>query len=342
MQLSPKIWWVLPAACVALGILASQGLSCLQDFPGILAMKEGLVFGFVLLASCSLQVFLLKAYPTKVGLLAYSVLIGLFTGFMAAFLHAAISDWVFNNAEHMQLQNWKLFLQFSRWMLYPSLLLIWSISAGLYKRMDEIQSRYALQQDAAALLKEAELFKLRQQLQPHFLYNSLNAIASLLIINPAKAGEMISRLSDFLRSSVKQGRSEWVNLEEELEFLRNYLWIESLRFGDRLKVEWDIEESVKLAKIPPFLLQPIMENAIRYGVYGKTGDVVIDIRISMELGIVKIRISNPYDPTLKADSGTGFGLSGVRRRLYLMYARQDLLQTQEMDGYFITTLQIPQ
>src|SRR5690606_6721840 len=140
----------------------------------------------------------------------------------------------------------------------------------------------------------------------------------------------------------KQGRSELVTLEEELDYLRSYLWIESVRFGDRLCVAWEHEELATGASLPPFLLQPLMENAIRYGVYGRTGGVTISIHIELKGGLLHIRITNPYDATMKQVGGTGFGLEGVRRRLYLIYARQDLLQISESEGYFTTTIQIPQ
>ena len=153
---------------------------------------------------------------------------------------------------------------------------------------------------------------------------------------------MISRLADFLRASVKQGRSELVPLQEELDYLQTYLWIEAVRFGDRLHIAWSGVEDVPDAHLPPFLLQPLMENAIRFGVYGRTGAVTINIHVSLHNGMLHIRITNPFDVTMKAASGTGFGLEGIRRRLYLMYARHDLLTTEEVDGYFTNTIQIPQ
>ncbi len=213
----------------------------------------------------------------------------------------------------------------------------------MQRRVRELENRYALQQDAAALLKEAELFKLRQQLQPHFLFNSLNAVSALLVTSPEKAEEMIMRLSDFLRASVKQGRTDLVPLEEELDYLRNYLWIEAARFGERLQVSWEGLETLTGLRLPPFLLQPLLENAVKFGIYGHTGTVRITVAARLEDDLLHILISNPFDDAgVKPARGTGFGLEGIRRRLYLMYARTDLLRTDVRNGIFTATLLVPQ
>jgi hypothetical protein len=342
MNMQKKIWWLLPAICSAAGLVAALLLWNLARFHWSFSIKEGFVLAGALTLTTSFAFILIKAYPTKVGILPYAALIGGLSGAIGAWLHGVAQSWLLLPVEELRHAGWLHHALPVKWVLYPALLLLYSITLALYRRMDEIESRYALQQDAAALLKEAELFKLRQQLQPHFLYNSLNAVSSLIITSPDKAGEMISRLADFLRASVRQGRSDLVSLEEELDYLRSYLWIEAVRFGDRLNIEWTDEEIVTNAKLPPFLLQPVMENAIRFGVYGKTDHVTIGIGIQLRSGMLHIIVTNPYDPSMKAAGGTGFGLEGIRRRLYLMYARQDLVQTTQEGGYFTTTIQIPQ
>jgi LytS/YehU family sensor histidine kinase len=209
------------------------------------------------------------------------------------------------------------------------------------KNMAALDQRFQQQNDASILLKEAELFKLRQQLQPHFLYNSLNSISALIMIAPDKAQEMIGKLSDFLRSSVKRESEETIAVEEELRYMQSYLAIESVRFGDRLQVRFE-KDYTDDAVIPPFLLQPIMENAIKFGLYGNTGNVTITIHIALVDSMLVLTITNPYDPDMQPPKGTGFGLEGVKRRLYLLYARTDLLETQSADSRFTTILKIPQ
>ena len=209
------------------------------------------------------------------------------------------------------------------------------------KNISNLDSRFQQQTDASILLKEAELFKLRQQLQPHFLYNSLNSINALINIAPDRAQEMIGKLSDFLRSSVKRESEETLPITEELVYIQSYLAIESVRFGDRLQVHFE-KEYTDDAVIPPFLLQPILENAIKFGLYGRTGAVNITMHILLDGPLLTITVVNPYDPNTQPPRGTGFGLEGVKRRLYLLYARTDLLETSSDNENFTTILKIPQ
>jgi sensor histidine kinase YesM len=196
---------------------------------------------------------------------------------------------------------------------------------------------------AEQLAKEAELYKLRQQLQPHFLFNSLNSINALVRLNPPLARTMIQQLSDFLRGTIKKEENTWISLEEELQHLGLYLDIEKVRFGHRLHTEIvDQTENFK-ASLPAMLLQPIVENAIKFGLYDTTGDVIITITAEMHHADLHIQVTNPYDPAREqANRGTGFGLRSVQRRLYLLFARNDLLQISTTDTSFITTIKIPQ
>jgi len=197
--------------------------------------------------------------------------------------------------------------------------------------------------DAEKLAREAELYKLRQQLQPHFLFNSLNSISALISSKPEQARIMIQQLSDFLRGTVKKEEQQWVPLSEEFTQLQLYLDIEKVRFGHRLHTEIIREEDLQNCRIPSLLLQPIVENAIKFGLYDTTGEVRISIRAGREENNLKITISNPYDPeTASPKQGTGFGLNSVQRRLYLLFARNDLLSASSKDDTFTTTVKIPQ
>jgi two-component system, LytTR family, sensor kinase len=197
--------------------------------------------------------------------------------------------------------------------------------------------------DAEKLAREAELFRLQQQLQPHFLFNSLNSISALVGSDPTQARKMIQQLSEFLRGTLKKDDQQMIPLREELHQLTLYLDIEKIRFGHRLQTENDIPEDAKNALIPALLLQPIVENAIKFGLYDTTGDVLIRIQVRRENNQLVITVSNPYDPeTASPARGTGFGLASVQRRLYLLFGRNDILQTYAKDNQFITTLIIPQ
>ncbi|MEY4877148.1 MAG: hypothetical protein RL708_2297 [Bacteroidota bacterium] len=197
--------------------------------------------------------------------------------------------------------------------------------------------------DAETLLREAELAKLRQQLQPHFLFNSLNSISALAGTKPNEARKMIQQLSDFLRSTLKKDDQQLVTIDEEIKNLNLYLDIEKVRFGNRLHTEINCTDECMNQKLPSLLLQPLVENAIKFGLYDTIGDVTISILISCKPHQLEIKISNPYDETTsKASKGEGFGLNSVQRRLYLLFARQDLLKVEAANNIFTTTLLIPQ
>lgn len=286
-------------------------------------------------------VLLVRAYPTTAAITLYSLFVALIVSALTSVLQYEILSWWIDDPATIHYNIWL------RQTLPLRFLIIWIFDTwvativSFRKNMVVLDKRFRKQTDASALLKEAELFKLRQQLQPHFLYNSLNSISALIQVSPERAQDMIGKLSDFLRSSVKRESEETVPLEEELRFIRSYLSIESVRFGDRLDVVFE-QDDAEHSKIPPFLLQPLIENAIKFGLYGNTGKVRISIKISGTSSQLTISISNPYDPDIQPPKGTGFGLKGVKRRLYLLYARNDLLITQKDGKNFTTILKIPQ
>jgi two-component system, LytTR family, sensor kinase len=197
--------------------------------------------------------------------------------------------------------------------------------------------------DTEQLAKEAELATLRQKIQPHFLFNSLNSISALAISKPNEARKMIQQLSDFLRGTLKKDEQQLVPLKDELLHLNLYLEIEKVRFGHRLNVIINVDEESSSSSIPPLMIQPIVENAIKFGLYGTLEETIISIDTVLENNYLIIKIVNPFDENMQtANTGTGFGLSSIQRRLFLLYARTDLLTTEKTDHKFITTLKIPQ
>jgi two-component system LytT family sensor kinase len=198
-------------------------------------------------------------------------------------------------------------------------------------------------QDMERLAREAELNKLRQQLQPHFLFNSLNSISALTGSQPEKARHMIQQLSDFLRGTLKKEQQQWTNFEEELQYLQLYLDIEKVRFGYRLQTRIDCHADALQMNLPSMLLQPLVENAIKFGLYDTIGEVTIFIQAKNVNGLLEVSVQNPFDELTSAPvKGTGFGLSSIRRRLFLLFGRHDLLQIKKEAEKFITTISIPQ
>jgi len=218
-----------------------------------------------------------------------------------------------------------------------------SILSVLWYSSEEEQENRQRRNDAERLAKEAELFKLRQQLAPHFLFNSLNSISALIASRPEQARKMIQQLSDFLRGNLRKEEQQWVPLSEELQYLELYLDIEKVRFGHRLSTDIRCEDECLGMRLPPMLLQPIVENAIKFGLYDTTEAVTIAIRARLDGNYVRIEVENPFDPeTSRPKKGTGFGLTSIQRRLYLLFARPDLLETRVDNNLFTTIVRIPQ
>ena len=216
------------------------------------------------------------------------------------------------------------------------------ISIIYYSQLDQKENDKR-KAEAEKLARDAELYNLRQQLQPHFLFNSLNSINALIGFKPDEARRMIHQLSDFLRGTLKKDDQLLVPLTDELTHLNLYLDIEKVRFGHRLQTEISCDEASGAAILPSMLLQPIVENAIKFGLYDTTGEVVVSIRAEMDSSFLVIMVQNPYDPqTSRPKSGTGFGLRGVQRRLYLLFARNDLMETHANDDIFTTIIKVPQ
>lgn len=216
------------------------------------------------------------------------------------------------------------------------------LSSVLWYNLQNQQEAERRKKEAENLAIEAELFNLRQQLQPHFLFNSLNSINALIGFEPDTARKMIQQLSDFLRGTLRKESRQWSTLAEELTHLNLYLEIEKVRFGHRLTTRVDSDDFTDNMKLPAMLLQPVVENAIKYGLYDTIGDIEITIVAeAKDEKELTITVTNPYDPK-NSGKGTGFGLSSIQRRLYLLFAGQQLLKTHGENGIFTTVLIIPQ
>ncbi|GGF41569.1 sensor histidine kinase [Echinicola rosea] len=191
------------------------------------------------------------------------------------------------------------------------------------------------------LSKEAELYHLRQQLQPHFLFNSLNSISALVKRQPDKAREMVLQLSAFLRGTIRKDQLEWVSVREEMKSLRLFVEIEMVRFGHRLEVDFVVSEEAEASPLPSLLIQPLLENAVKHGVYGRTDKVLVKLVITKLGSYLNVMISNPYDPEAVNSNGKGFGLESVKRRMYLLFGRHDLLRVEKTPSLFTVNLNIP-
>lgn len=183
--------------------------------------------------------------------------------------------------------------------------------------------RKLLTAEVQADLARAQLQTMKAQLQPHFLFNTLNAISVLTTENPERANRMILLLSDLLRQTLEITQADEVTLKHELEMLRAYLEIQRMRFRRRLKVSYEVNAELLAAKVPHFSLQPLVENAIRHGIARQRTGGRIDIRARRENGSLVLQVQDD-GPGLSEEkarhrSGTGIGLANTRKRLSCMY-----------------------
>jgi sensor histidine kinase YesM len=211
----------------------------------------------------------------------------------------------------------------------------------LFISLTNLSEKNAKEARLESIVKETELKLLRSQINPHFLFNSLNSISSLTVTDPEKAREMVIRLSEFMRYALSRKDEQPVTLQSELDNLSLYLDIEKVRFGDKLATEEIIENNCLDIKIPVMLLQPLYENAVKHGVYESTESVRIITQVKIVDGYLEITISNNYDPAPSLRRGTGTGLSNVARRLELFYGNKASIKTSKENGIYTVTLYIP-
>ena len=204
-----------------------------------------------------------------------------------------------------------------------------------------LQEKIVLEARLSELLKESELNTLKSQINPHFLFNSLNSISSLTITNPEKAREMVIKLSDFLRYSVSINYTNFTTFEKEIANVKRYLEIEKVRFGDKLNFEFNLDGPCREQEIPVMLLQPIFENAIKHGVYESTEQVKIVMDCEYKSGYLEISIINDFDPEARPRKGAGMGLKNIKERLRLLYKTDKLIKTAVEGNKFHVVLSLP-
>ncbi|HEY0413682.1 MAG TPA: histidine kinase [Allosphingosinicella sp.] len=198
--------------------------------------------------------------------------------------------------------------------------------------------------EARALAQTAQLTALRLQLNPHFLFNTLNAISSLIVTGRNKQGEaMLGKLCDFLRTALVAEGDGATTLGEELATLQTYLEIEAIRFGDRLTVEFAAPDDLLELGVPNFILQPLVENAVKHAVAPTSRPVIVRVAARREGDDLLLSVSDngPAAGTAGPSSGTGVGLANTRRRLEVIYGARGRLETLVHDGGYTAIVRLP-
>ena len=194
---------------------------------------------------------------------------------------------------------------------------------------------------AEVLAREAELRALKAQVNPHFLFNSLNSISALTAIDPVKARDMCIRLSDFLRISLRLGERATISFGEEWELARTYLDVEQVRFGKRLSVCEKIDTACANCDVPPLLVQPLVENAIKHGIATLVEGGEIRVSGSRSKDGMRFVIENPFDPDAPLSRKSGIGLRNVRDRLRARYGGAARLEIAVAENRYSVALSLP-
>jgi sensor histidine kinase YesM len=251
-----------------------------------------------------------------------------------------LSDWILkNDTDYLTFSNH--ILPF-RALWGGVLLLLISVLYHLLRFYQDLETKNREHEILQRLIKESELKALKSQLNPHFLFNSLNSISALTITDPDKAREMINKLSDFLRYSLRNEETSFLQLSDELKNMKRYLDIEKVRFGDRLNMEIDVDDQLLAMKVPAMILQPLYENAVKHGVYESIEPVNIRTYCRSNNDLLEISIINNYDPEAISPKGEGVGLMNVQNRLKTLFRSEGLFETFCENNQFEVTLLIPQ
>jgi signal transduction histidine kinase len=322
-------WWTLE------GFTTAGSLLTMQFSDETLTLSEALRRGVLsawLWIPCSIALFwLVERHPLERGRIARSIAV--FTvAALAVVLFRAITIYLCEPV----LDWYEAPPKFGDVLVTSVLnnfLLSW-LNIGVAHAVLYAQRAYDRQRQAEQLqarLAETQLDALRAQLDPHFLFNALNSIAETIHRDPVAADRMLVGLGELLRSSLERRETRVVTLDEELRLLRHYLQIEQARLGDRLSVRWDVASDLDDALVPPLLLQPLAENAIRHAIAAKIAPGWLDVRAWREEGQLWLAIRDDGGAG-PAKIRNGVGLSNIRARLQLLYGDDHVLELLPLDG----------
>ena len=344
------------AACTILGLFFATHLyllfNYLQNVPltWARAIRSQLVTWYLWGALAIFVVRLARRIPFDRAHIGKALLVHVPTAAIVSVLHLMLSttwSWAVEGTEH-SLDDWLAGLRFLllvsfHWNVFTYASILAFVHAwDYYQRYRDRELRASRLE---AQLAEARLGALEMQLHPHFLFNTLNTIATLIHEDADAADTMVTRLSDLLRVILRREAGETVSLAEEIDFVRKYLEIEGVRFQDRLEVRWRIEPSAHQASVPILLLQPLVENAMRHGVGQVEGPCLIEItarRLDDKLHLQVMDNGPGIRDGGQGDHGVGMGLRNTRNRLQQLYGRRFSFELQHRpDGGCAASVTIP-
>ncbi len=332
-------YWITP---ILLGILQASYNIYFEILPWGISLVDGLLFGF-LLGAFGMAIWFVVKYNSPddkhfaqliSSHLASSVVLSLAWAYTASFITRILFPYpAYISYQDNNLTN-RIFIGFIFNILVATVIYLYF---SYRKNYEKTEREKELKQE----VREAVLRALKSQINPHFLFNSLNSIASLTLTNPNKAHEMVIALSDFMRYSLRKQHNEMVALEEEINHIRLYLQIEKIRFGDKMNYSFQVGSECTNCQIPTLLLQPLFENAIKYGVYEASETVEVVLSAKKEQEHTVLIITNTFDRDAAPLKGEGIGLRNVQERLRMVYNSNQLMKVTGENGLFVVTILLP-
>ncbi len=339
-RLGPYLVAWVPLAALLTGLLRIGGLTWLQA--GVVAVPLAVVYAFMCLAAW----YPCRSAPIRDASFAKVIATQLAAAALSAMLWLFLADtWA------VVLEQFPAFAgtgeRFPRLaaLILAAGAVLYVLAAALHYLLIGFEEAARAEKAALeleVLAREAELRALRAQIDPHFLFNALNSISSLIASDPATARAMCLELAEFLRESVRLGAVATISFAEELRLAERYLAVERVRFGDRLKVEREIGDGAGACAVPPLVLQPLVENAVRHGIARRVDGGVVRVAARCAGGRLSVTVENPVDPAAPDPRPAGLGLANVRQRLAALYGPDGTLDTRVAHGSFRAELTVPE
>jgi len=331
--------WIPAVALLAFLLGYSGGYRWVEAL--ILAVPMGLIFAFLSLSAW----YLCRAFPLSRS--SYLILAAVFAA--AALFSSAV--WIVIGRlivtalamiPLVSSVNERYYQQIP--LFFAAGVLLFLNSAAVHYLIAAFEDSRAAEERALKLqvhAREAELKALRAQIDPHFLFNSLNSISALTSIDAGRARRMCQLLADFLRKSLELGSEEFITVEKEIALARDFLAIEQVRFGPRLTVEEDVAGEAGICLVPSLLIQPLVENAVTHGIAKVLEGGAVRIESSVSAGRLKIAIGNPCEEAAPSNRARGLGLENTRKRLITLYGHDARIDVQNSNNCFRVELSFP-
>ena len=343
------VFWYA-AACLMTGAAVAVSLAASENLPIVSTLSFTfpvcLVYGFVAMSAyyvCRALPLTRRRLPRLLATYGMTSIIG------GLLLLAICTFWL--RAGQAMGSNWGFVVIGPR-----TPYLIFGIGAAFYLfvimaldvfiALDNLRNAERRANESRVLAREAELQLLRTQINPHFLFNSLNSISALTSIDAAAARNMTISLAQFFRQTLALAEREKITLAEEMALCDSFLAVEKIRFGKKLDARMQIADDAKQALIPPMILQPLLENAIKHGIRTLAEGGIIALEIVLRDAWLYITVSNPMDPDASAPQGNGIGLENIRRRCATLYDGRARVEwksamNESGAGCFVVSLTLP-